>query len=314
VVDSVRIEVLSGVESLVVDDDDGDTVERFIERSIPANRTFLTWDQSLEPLAESDVALVNRLVWITGSAPSGCISQGEVDALTALLEAGGKLLLSGQNALDGEPAAAFGQEELGVVVQSSSVESRHVQGAAGTSFQVVSFDIAGGDGANNQTAPDVLSPVLSPTGVAFRALRYDSGEAAAVARIGLGGRRSLVCGFGAEACADSAVLESSLSFMLDWLDNLVSGDEAPLARPAVVQISPNPAHDMVTVDSGIPEGSRVQIWMTDLSGRRVGELYRGVWVSQQLRLPRLPDGIYQLCVDSPAIHSSQPLVILEETR
>ncbi|MCU0612360.1 MAG: hypothetical protein MUE60_11300 [Candidatus Eisenbacteria bacterium] len=308
--DSARMEVLSGVPSLLVDDDDGDASETFVERALPADRAFLTWSQDLEPLASSDVALLERIMWITGGSPAGCLSQDEADVLTALLESGGKVLLSGQNALEGEVGAEFGQGELGATVEAASVDSRHIQGAAGTSFEIVSFDIAGGDGADNQTSPDVLAA----NGTAFRALRYGSGEVSAVARVGLAGRRSLACGFGVEACADSTVLEGSLDLLLDWLDGLVAGDNAPRERPLALRVRPNPTGGVITVDLSAPEGGIARIWLTDLSGRLAGELHHGVWSARPLRLPRLPRGTYLLCVETPTHAASQPLVILEETR
>ncbi|MBN1423044.1 hypothetical protein JXA88_00670 [Candidatus Fermentibacteria bacterium] len=308
--DSVRLEIFSGVESLLVDDDGEGDSQRFVERSIPGNRVFLTWDQSLEPLALSDVALLERIVWITGSASAGCITEDEAEVMTALLQDGGKLLLSGQNALEGEVGAAFGQDELGASVQSTSVESRHVRGVAGTVFDLISFDIAGGDGADNQTSPDALSP----EGLAVRALRYESGEIAAVGRIGQDGRRSLACGFGIEACADSTVLEESLDFFLSWLDGDVSGDVAQPAAPLMVSLGPNPSRGILAVSLGIPAGSPVRILLADLSGRAVCGLFDGPWPAPLLTLPDVSQGTYVVRVHTPSACSAHPLIILEGTK
>lgn len=310
VADSVRLEVLSGVPSLVVADDEGAGAVHFIERALPSGRMFLTWDQTLEPLALSDVALLERVIWITGSAAEGCLSPDEAEVLTALLEDGGTLLLSGQNVLEGAAGAAFGQEELGAVVESASVTSRHVRGAAGTSFEVLSFDIAGGDGANNQTSPDGLSPV----GLAIRALRYESGEGATVARVGLGGRRSLVCGFGLEACADSTVLQQTLDFFLRWLDGDVAVDEVPAPKTLTIRISPNPARGVITADLAVPDGTPVRMWLSDLGGRHVADLHDGAWFSRPMRVPRLASGTYVVKVRTDAAYASQPLVVVEESR
>ena len=96
----------------------------------------------------------------------------EVAVLTALLEAGGKAVLSGQNILDGDAGSQFGMEMLGAAVGEPSVESRSIVAFGGEVFDdLFAFEIEGGSGADNQDAPSALSPVNGGRGI----LNYDSG-------------------------------------------------------------------------------------------------------------------------------------------
>ncbi len=229
--------------------------------------------------------------------------------MAALLESGGTVLLSGQNALEGDPASSFGQEYLGAVVRSTSVGSRSVEGVPGTSFEGISFAIEGGTGANNQVSPDALDPV----GQAFRPLGYASGEGAAVAKVGSGTRRSLACGFGLEACADAATLGETMDFFFRWLDGSVPVDETPPPRLAV-RCAPNPSEGIVSIHGLIPEGTPTSLRIVDLAGRTVRVVFEGPWEPRPLSCPGLPRGAYVVIAFTPYGSASHPLVVLEALR
>lgn len=283
--DSLRLEVISGVSTLLVDDDGGGASQAYLERAWPETFPFQTWDESLEPLSRADAALLSRLVWITGDARPGCLDPGEVATLASFLDAGGSLLLSGQDALEGEAATSFAATYLGVAATGPAANVSSVRGTPGTSFQQISFSIQGGEGANNQVSPDTVAAAQG----SFVALRYGEGPGAGIAKAS-GGARCLTLGFGLEACAEAQTLTQVLDFCLRWLDGAVRTPD-PAPRPGVVRVFPSPARSGGVLWLGLPVGANLEVALYDVGGRRWGEPFRGVW-SGSMVLPAVPPGLY----------------------
>ncbi len=305
---AATMEVLAGTRSLIIDDDEGTDCQRFVEDALPDGVLFLTWDESLEPLSAQDLPLLDRLIWMTGDVAQDALNQGETQVIGSFLDAGGKAILTGENILDGAAAGVLGAEKLGAEVQAPSVESRTIEAVIGGVFdEGFSFEIAGGTGADNQFSPSGLNPVNGGRSI----LAYDSGEAATVRRILVGGYRAMVCGFGIEAIASSEDLETFLDVALQWLD---STDAQLPTRPVVPillrEVMPNPATDYLRMTLALDDGAPVTIWLTDLSGRRVAQLHQGPWTERHLMLPPLSAGAYLIFAQTTGARDAQSVILL----
>lgn len=305
---SVEMEILAGSSSILVDDDGGDAYEVFISNALAPENQFLTWHQTVEPLNMADLALIERIVWITGTETGDVLDEQEVDVLGAFLDNGGKAILSGENILDGSVAADFGREMLGAEVSDASVDSRTIQAITGEIFdETFEFDITGGDGADNQTTPSAFNPVGSGRSI----LKYDSGKTATVRRIQVGGYRTMLCGFGLEAIADIEDLSTFMETVFEWFES-TDIDENSNARPRemIMSVYPNPASRSIRLEMGALIDHNITIRLTDIAGRRVAGLYKGVWKGNVLTIPPTDRGIYFITITADTRVASIPVVLL----
>jgi len=307
---SVEMEVLAGSSSILVDDDGGDAYEIFITNALTPQSQFLTWHQTVEPLNVADLPLIDRIIWITGTAIGDVLDEQEVDVLTTFLEEGGKAILSGENILDGAAAMDFGRNMLGAEVSDLSVESRTIQAITGEIFDdTFTFDIAGGDGADNQSQPSAFNTVSSGRSI----LRYDSGEVATVRRISVGGYRTMLCGFGVEAVADSEALTTFLETVFQWFESTgIDDDSGVLPDELVMNIYPNPASRTIQLEMSQLIDRDIIVGLTNIAGQRIANLHTGVWTGDVLKIPHTDHGTYFITVLSDEGITSMPVVILGE--
>ncbi len=196
-VDTMTFESTVGQTSLlIVDDDNGDTLETFYESSlyrwrVPAHR----WDVAADGQPTGpDLAPYNVVVWYTGDYRPDPLSGAGVDAMIDYLDAGGNLLLTGQGI-----AAELGDENpspanltpcdmeavttatpmlthnnllppfIGEYLKAQYVKTQYVPVlTADTSGDIFvpgdSLMIQGIGGASNQTKPDHVIPINSGKG------------------------------------------------------------------------------------------------------------------------------------------------------
>jgi subtilisin family serine protease len=114
---------------------------RQVPRDTPTITTLLGYD---------------AVIWSAPFDAPGLVGAG--DAISRYLTAGGRLLLSGQDVAFYDGSWAFHPyfSRLNAVYLADDVPSRRVIGAPGTLLAGRAFSIAGGDGADNQGAVDVV--------------------------------------------------------------------------------------------------------------------------------------------------------------
>jgi len=205
-VDTAVIEAAVGPTSiLVVDDDAGDTLERYYQDClhdwrIPSN----TWpvDDTGDP-AGTDLAAYDVVIWFTGDYRQAPLSTDGIAAMSDYLDSGGNLMLSGQGiaAQLGDPNPVPGnlspddmqavttltpilshdnrippflQDYLKSEYLSTQIMPVLVSDSEGVILQPGdSIAIQGYGGASNQTHPDFISPVGDGRGE-LRYAVYDS--------------------------------------------------------------------------------------------------------------------------------------------
>ncbi len=130
---------------LFVDDDQGATYERFFNAALTAGSfTFDTWNvasSGVLPTA-ADLKKYQSVIWNTGydySSPNAGLSAAEQTAISAYLDAGGRIYISGQDVLYNGVTTTFLQNYLKVSGFSSDVAT-----AAHTETGVAGDPITGG--------------------------------------------------------------------------------------------------------------------------------------------------------------------------
>ncbi|HEY9071160.1 MAG TPA: clostripain-related cysteine peptidase [Candidatus Ozemobacteraceae bacterium] len=214
-----------------------------------SNITFDPWDRMLDGELKPDVLKRYTDGWVFVSAQDSSdqqqLSAAELEALTGYLKSGGRLVLSGQDLAFSLRDSAFLKTmcKAGFVQDDTNV---HVVSGLTGGYKGQTYQIFGGDGANNQKWPDEIDPLTGAKAImkfdsAARDLANDhdmngpdlkpssptrgikSSGAAAIEVID--GYRLLFFAFGIEAINDAgqrnAVLKNIAAFMTPTLDSQV---------------------------------------------------------------------------------------------
>jgi len=137
------------------------------------NITFDPWDRMLDGELKPDVLKRYNDGWVylavQDSSDQQQLAPGEIEALTGYLKSGGRLVLSGQDLAFSLRDTPFlkGLCKIGFVQDDTNVHV--ITGTAG-SFKGKTYQIFGGDGANNQKWPDEVDPLTG----ALTIMKFDS--------------------------------------------------------------------------------------------------------------------------------------------
>jgi uncharacterized repeat protein (TIGR01451 family) len=207
------------VDTLVVDDDTNDPVDSapFYTDALTANGvSFGTWDLAADPvLPASYLALHHTVVWFTGNAYPGPITPYESE-LKALLDGGGRLLMSGQDILDqAAGTTAFVHDYLhidwnGTEVQNDKATTA-VHGVAGNPVT----DGIGSVPIDHTVLGANFEDQVTPVAPATPAFTDDSGQPDALS-VADGGYKVVFLAFPLEAYGSAAeradLVQRALSF------------------------------------------------------------------------------------------------------
>ncbi|HKQ57695.1 MAG TPA: hypothetical protein VJY35_07485, partial [Candidatus Eisenbacteria bacterium] len=222
--------VTDGCDVLIVDDDEGGSVESFYQSAI-SGRIAGVWRRRPNPTVpgsetqgklDATVSTFPLMVWATG-AGTNTLNADDRAAIDAYRAAGGKLLLTGQDiAFDlCDPASpnrtaateSWFENLFKVNYTSNASASLALNAVAGDPIaQGLALSISGGTGANNQTDPDVVTALAG----ASPAWTYANGAGGAAVR-SLYPIRSVFFGFGFEAISTAANRTTVMTRTLDWL-------------------------------------------------------------------------------------------------
>jgi subtilisin family serine protease len=133
---------------LLYDDDAGKTYETFYQASLTAlNKPF----SYLASAKDDDTILAYPvIVYFTGDDYNGTVDDATQETLKKYLASGGRLLITGQDIGYDLKTSAFLADVMHAKFVKDTAGSREVSGSG------FSFNIQGGDGANNQKYPDVI--------------------------------------------------------------------------------------------------------------------------------------------------------------
>ncbi len=151
------------VDVLIVDDDGGEDYETYFAEALGSQgKTFNVWDRNEGALTSEIAESFPLLVWNVGNAYPTLDSEDR-DFLEAYLDAGNSLFLSGQdigwdlNRSDDNKDPFFMWNYLHSIFVADDIDDKDLVGVTHDPISDgLNLHIEGGDGANNQTTPDVL--------------------------------------------------------------------------------------------------------------------------------------------------------------
>jgi flagellar hook capping protein FlgD len=284
--------VTDGCDVLLVDDDEGGSIQSFFESAI-SGRIVGTWRRRPNPSSpasetqgklESTVSTFPVMVWATG-AGTNTLNADDRAAIDSYLAAGGRLLLSGQDiAFDLCDPASANDSPASKAWFESLFKSTYTSNASGsTALNPVAGEpiadgltlaVSGGDGASNQTDPDVVTAGAG----AHHLWTYGTGGHAAVRVTNAGLYRAVYLGFGFEAISTAANRNTVMTRTLDWLTQAPVGVFDPRPRLAGVALeapSPNPSFAETAIGFSLIRPGPVSLRILDLAGRVVRTLENG---------------------------------------
>lgn len=223
---------------LLVDDDGSTVADPFFRDALDAEGyAYRHWDTSLRGTPPAEILSRHAaVVWLTGI--TGNLEGPDQAALSAYLDGGGSLLVSGQdigwwmNEAGGAGDRAFYNDYLRADYVADDSGFRTLQGFAGDPIgDGLSFTLGGGDGSRSQDYPSWIRA----RGGAQEILHYGSLPMVAGALRWEGSGRLVYLAFGLEAIDTRADRRLLLSRALEWL----VPEWPDTQRPAVDLVSPN---------------------------------------------------------------------------
>ncbi len=176
-------------------------------------------DTSADAPLSATLALYDIVLWSSPRGAPGLVT-GAAGALRDYLEQGGRLWISGQDVAyydGGGYPSYFPQHylvhQISARFVADNAASRAVSGHG--PFAGLSFDIAGGDGADNQREPDVV--LVRDPDLAAPLWRYHDGTCAGISAEVCVPYRALYFAFGFEAIAETAARHTVMERAIDWL-------------------------------------------------------------------------------------------------
>jgi len=322
--------MLSGLDVLVVDDDEGDSLEQcYLAALEPLSGELVSgvWDPRYNAPSADDLGQVGCVVWLTGNATTNTLDESEQTKLADYLDGGGRLLVSGQgigwDIGHPDPGDAFFTDYLHADFIQPYYDGQTIYGVSGDPISDgISFDIVGGECADNQTRQADIDP-LDDTATSF--LTYTSGsfERNAALRIETANYRAVYLAFGFEAIADQDSRDLLMANMMDWLGAGSATEPEGVVSPLSFNLGsgyPNPFNPVVTIPFALGERSPVKLSVFDLLGREVAVLVSGTRgpgaYAARWDGSALPSGVYfsRLTVGAeahPSFAATRKLILLK---
>ncbi len=249
----------TGVDVLIVDDDGGQDYETYYQAALDsAGKSHGTLDNATTLIDTERMAPFSAVVWFTGEA-TPVLTGEDREAISGYLDGGGRLFISGQDIASALCDSASGESDSSAVVwfESTFSAAYHIEntgefllnGIPGNSISNgCTLSVSGGDGAGNQTAPDILAPIFGATLFAYPVFRYSNiweylpgVTAMAAFTVSTGISRVVYFAFGFEAIDNAAdralVMERIMAY---FAGPTPVGDQAAAGSlPEKFSLSPN---------------------------------------------------------------------------
>jgi hypothetical protein len=285
----VGFKILTGSPAiLLVDDDEGKTYEVHYTKALEMKQIYSeAWDVSLNGAPTIDVLQqYESVIWFTGDDRDSTLTADEQSVITAFLDGGGKLLITGQDighdlVEDGSAAdSTFYSTYLHAQYVSDSSNTDKTRGISGDpitgspSKMSVNFTGAYG-GAGNQTAPDVISPI-PPAETILEYYRVHTGAALRYEDEATGSRLVYLA-FGFEGIAGLA--EDSAAELMEAILKWLAGRETPVEEVlmesivpkayALSQNYPNPFNPQTRIKYELPHAGKVVLKVYNIVGQEI---------------------------------------------
>lgn len=225
--ETLAVELRGNHGILFVDDDQGERFDRFYDEAFErAGRDYDYFDRTRAALEFDRLRQYPLVVWAFGNDARGTLTPYDQELVLKYLEAGGKILLSGQDFAYDHKKTDFLRKHLKTWFARDNSQSWEVQGLG------LTVQIDGGEGAKNQDAPDEISPLWGSK----RLLSYD-GDPNRSAGIHYK-EQFIVLGFGLEAVSSHQDRAELLHRLLAVLEG---ADPARVATSPRLRVRPKPS-------------------------------------------------------------------------
>ncbi len=284
---------------IIVNNDTSENYTRFYTSTLDTlNIKWCLWTRRASGILPYH--LLNRLerktiIWYSGNATTQTVHLSDQDSLTRFITEGGNLLITGQNIAEELSGTSFLENTIGCRFDSSGWQGFFAFGQRDDPLGrlIIGTATAGGNGANNQTSRDMLSPSSNST----LFIVYDTNVhvGAGVKRQTANGGRIIFLGFGFEAVNRPASRPQYLSrvqlmeLLLNWLFTGTGFVELPQNGKLSLGLDIKPAifthHLLITAPYSIP------LKIFDITGRTVAQFTvpSGTTLWQSFSLPA---GVY----------------------
>ncbi len=308
---------------LIVDDNGGADYERWYTGACDSNSVRYDVHDVLAsgtPPAES-LLRYPVVVWFCGDDSTTTLTAAEQASLTAYLDSGGNLMISGQNIAEDLAAGGFLSDYLRAELAEPSTGMPFLAGTPGDPVtRGDTMVAAGGGGAANGSSLDGVRPVGGGTNAArFR----DHPDTTVGCIVRYHGDYRLVyfsVPFEAIDHATSLYLQkwTLIRRVLEYFGECIPGVTGPgpgpiLPDPAGIRVTPCPVRSLATVEYLTPEAGNVRLGIYSADGRlvvtQVGETTTG---RGRLRFDAsgLPAGVYLIRLNTPAGVTESKTVVL----
>jgi len=277
--------VLNAADIMLVNDDPaGNHLGFYLDALDSVGITYNEWrtlDKGPASTQSIDRFGFPVIIWYTGDAGLDAISPQEEDSLIQFLDGGGRLFITGQNVVESLSSTSRLLTDYFEVSHGGNSSEIIMSGVSGNpvtdGFSL--FGIFGGDGASNQTSPDIFLP----SGIASAAIKYGTtGEEISAVTIDNGTYKIFLAGFGLESIVDTGptlTKRHQLLFgVLDWFEvssSVEVEDESLAALPnqfVLEQNYPNPFNPETSINYSISHDAKVKITIFNILGQRVKTL------------------------------------------
>ncbi len=301
------IEVVVGhPDILVVDDDDGDSIEEYYLSDIEdMNRGWVRWDVSRDFAPDADLLTdYGMVVWFTGNADPP-LDELDLWQLEAAYYEGADIMLIGHRIGDQQPNRQMLRDIFGADHEADSVQALSVEGLPGDRplderKRLYLFDDEAADYGDQ--SPSSMSPVNGADSLMVYQVSGEPNGVAAVYRYNeRRGSRTAYFGFAFEGTNGPRTSRSDiLDALFDWF---TSDDQiAPEPDPDVPgtfsldQAYPNPFNNAVRLGYTLPARGWYKLAILDLTGRELDVLETGVAAGGRYRAiwnaTGNPSGVY----------------------
>ena len=318
-VDTLTAAFSTGASVLLVDDDLGANYENwYIQALEDIGINFVHYNTSAKGTPSAAyMSNFDVVVWFTGDDYSSTLTSTDQSNLQTYLNGGGKLFLTGQDigydlTDDGSTSNSFYTNYLHAQYLNDDAGVAGVVGVSGDPIgDGLSFNILGGDGANNQNYPSIISP----TGGSVPVFNYSGGSSCAAVRYDSGTFRVVYLAFGFEGIDNRADRDSVMARVLRWLAPDLGIGESAFCAPDAINIiaTPNPFNSAVSIrlaPADIVRGAEI----LDLAGRVVCAFSDEEILSSGGRLvwkpgENVPAGIYLIRAVGERVTTSQVIFL-----
>ena len=283
---------------LIVQDDPTSDVEHFVTALVrDQDRIYDTMGLDAGQSLPADRHLgYGMVIWLSGNANGDILTAQDQVWLTSFMQAGNKVVLSGQDIADNLSGTEFAQNVLQVEVTSDTVLSHAITMTAAPFAPETWYLTTGTDGAANQRTQTSFIPTGSSSQVSYYG-RLGSGP---VSGVSFANGNGLLFGFGMEAISGMSGSASFADFMdhlYAWAGDLLGdvGNTPVSALPTRIEIVsayPNPFNASTTLAYNVPANVQAELIVFDVLGRIVQSMElptSGHMIQWQ---PRAASGLY----------------------